>query len=358
MQDLAQGLAKRKGLTKRDAETFIHKVFEVIEERVVADGVVKIKGFGTFKINTVDSRESVNVATGERFVIDTHSRISFTPHPTLRDAVNRPFSDFETVIISDNVKTEDMEYIPPVDEDSSEPEAPAEEEQPEPADEEPVAEESIAEEPIAEEPVVEEPVAEEPIAYEPVVEEPVVEESVAEEPIAEEPVVEEAVADEPVIEEPVVEEPVVEEPVAEHPSSSNKKSAIIAVVACLVVLCVLCFVFWLPNKSENNKAVNVAEQTAEVQGESSAEKPSATVKKELTPEEAAEKYPQVAGGEYLIVGTKEDYTIQKGDDLYKLSMSVYGDKEFANYIIVYNDLKNPSHIEIDDVLKLPELRKK
>ncbi len=348
MQDLAQGLAKRKGLTKRDAETFIHKVFEVIEERVVADGVVKIKGFGTFKINTVDSRESVNVATGERFVIDTHSRISFTPHPTLRDAVNRPFSDFETVIISDDVKTEDMEYIPPVNEDSSETEAPAEEEQPEPVDEEPVVEESIAEEPIAEETVVEESVTEEPIA-----EEPVVEEAVAEEPIAEESVVEEAVADEPVIEEPVV-----EEPVAEHPSSSNKKSAIIAVVACLVVLCVLCFVFWLPNKSENDKAVNVAEQTAEVQGESSAEQPKVAVKKELTDEEAAEKYPQVAGGEYLIVGTKEDYTIQKGDDLYKLSMSVYGDKEFANYIIVYNDLKNPSHIEIDDVLKLPELRKK
>ncbi len=337
MQDLAQGLARRKGLTKKDAESFIHKVFEVIEERVVADGVVKIKGFGTFKINTVDSRESVNVNTGERFVIDTHSRISFTPHPTLRDAVNRPFSDFETVIISDDVKTEDMEYVPPVDEGSSEPEAPAEEEQPEP----------VAEEPIAEEPIAEEPVAEEPVA-----EEHVVEEHVVEEPVVEEPVVPKATT---LTNEPAAEKP---ESVVVESTSSNKKFSIIAVAACLVVLCILCFVFWHPKKSVEDKAVNVAEQTAEVQGESSAEQPKVAVKKELTDEEAAEKYPQVEDGEYLIVGTKEEYTLQKGDDLFKLSVGMYGDKKFAPYIIVYNDLKNPSHIEIGDVLKLPELRKK
>ncbi len=428
LQDLAQGLAKSKKMTRKDAETFIHKVFEVIEECVMADETVKVKGLGTFKLNTVDSRESVNVATGERFVIDTHSKISFTPHPTLRDAVNRPFSDFETVAISDNVKTEDMEYIPqamPIEE-TSEPVVEPSAEEPAPVEEasEPVEEEKPIEQPEPE-PVAEaaEPVAEDEPTVDAaplVAEEPEpAEESTA--PVAEEPTPEPAVAEAPVeevapIAEPSVEEEPVPEVLNEHSrrlanlalaesngkacfhtaeakskcprdnvasqptdevtpqnsavgtehsneptsqtTSSSKKGTIIAVVSCLVVLCILFFVFWYPNKPTEGEAATVAEQTAAAQEESTAEEASAPEVVELTPEEAAEKYPQVEDGEYLIVGTKEEYTLQKGDDLFKLSRGVYGDKKFAPYIIIYNNLKNPNHIEIGDVLKFPELRKK
>ncbi len=359
LQDLAQGVAKRKKVTRRDAESFIHKVFEVIEERVIAEGTVKVKGLGTFKINTVDSRESVNVATGERFVIDTHSRISFTPHPKLRDAVNRPFSDFETVVISDDVKTEDMEYIPPSDTPSEEPTEPSEEPS------EPIVEPASVAEPAVEPEPVEEPSesAEEPSEPE---EETVPKvqndgnrglASESESTSGESETSVSAVGTEPV-EEPAP-EPAPEPATAPtaSPKPSHRTGIIIGVLA-VAVLCILLFVLWHPNKLAKGDSANVAEQTDDVQEESTAEAPAAPVEKALTDEEAAEKYPQVEEGEYLIVGTKEEYTLQKGDDLFKLSVGMYGDKKFAPYIIVYNDIKNPSHIEIGDVLKLPELRKK
>ncbi len=355
LQDLAQGLAKSKKMTRRDAESFIHKVFEVIEERVMADGTVKVKGLGTFKVNTVDSRESVNVATGERFVIDTHSRISFTPHPKLRDAVNRPFSDFETVVISDEVKTEDMEYIPQTDTPVEDTPVLVEAASESAVDEtEPIAEDepSVGAAPlVAEEPTLTEE-APEPVAVEPAVEP--------------EPAPEPAPAPAPVAEPSAVEQPVPKVTAPTAHSKSSSRTGIIVGVLCLVVLCILFFVFWHPSQAtEGAEATEVVEQTVEVQVEATSDgaaateaQPAATPVVELTDEEAAEKYPQVENGEYLIVGTKEEYTLQKGDDLFKLSVGVYGDKKFAPYIIVYNDIKDPSHIEIGDVLKLPELRKK
>ncbi len=377
LQDLAQGLAKRKKMTRRDAEAFIHKVFEVIQERVIADGMVKVKGLGTFKMNTVDSRESVNVATGERFVIDTHARISFTPHPTLRDAVNRPFSDFETVVISDDVMTEDMEYIPPAETPAEETSVPAVEAV-EPKDED---EPSVDAAPlVAEEPTLAEEASE-----------PAPEPEPAEEPAAKEPAP--AAEPEPVTVEPKPTVPKVQnegnrglaseasQPTdgvtpqisaggTEHSNaqtsqttSSRKKGFIIAVVLCLVVLCVLFFVFWHPSAPtedtvEITETIVAQDDATSEQSTATEAQPATPVEETLTPEEAAEKYPQVEGGEYLIVGTKEEYTLQKGDDLHKLSVGVYGDKKFATYIIVYNDIKNPSLLLIGDVLKLPELRKK
>ena len=81
IQDLADGLVLRRGLPKKDADVFVRSVFEIIGEYLQTDKIVKVKGLGTFKLVTVDSRESVDVNTGERIVIKKYTKINFTPIP-------------------------------------------------------------------------------------------------------------------------------------------------------------------------------------------------------------------------------------------------------------------------------------
>ena len=101
VQDLSEGLVRRKGLSQEDAMTFVRTVFDLVGEFLQTDKIVKIKGLGTFKLVTVDSRESVDVNTGERIVIKEYTKVNFTPDPVLRDAVNKPFAQFETVILNE-----------------------------------------------------------------------------------------------------------------------------------------------------------------------------------------------------------------------------------------------------------------
>ena len=111
LQDLAQGLSNRSGLAKKDSDTFVRAFFELIEQYLQQDKLVKIKGLGTFKVVEVSGRDSVNVNTGERIHIKGHSKITFTPDATIRDYVNRPFADFETVILNDGVDRAAMENV-------------------------------------------------------------------------------------------------------------------------------------------------------------------------------------------------------------------------------------------------------
>lgn len=126
LQDLADGLVRRRGLTKKDAELFVRTVFEIIPQYLETDKQVKIKGLGTFKIVQVNSRESVNVNTGERFRIDGHAKVTFVPDAVLKDEVNKPFLQFETVVINDSTPLSEMERM-----DVPEPLAEDEEEEPE-----------------------------------------------------------------------------------------------------------------------------------------------------------------------------------------------------------------------------------
>ena len=89
------------GLNKNLSEQFVRSFFEIISENVMKGETVKIKGFGTFKLIQMDSRESINVNTGERIVIEGHQKISFLPDATLKDAINKPFAAFETVELND-----------------------------------------------------------------------------------------------------------------------------------------------------------------------------------------------------------------------------------------------------------------
>lgn len=103
LKDIAQALAKKKNIDVVDAEKYIDEFFSLIEDSLILDKVVKVKGLGTFKLVDVRDRESVDVNTGDRVIIDGHSKISFQPEANLKDLVNKPFSQFETVILNDGV---------------------------------------------------------------------------------------------------------------------------------------------------------------------------------------------------------------------------------------------------------------
>lgn len=141
--DLSGVLMSKNGLGDKESRRFVKAIFDVIQECLDEDKVVKVKGLGTFKIIEVDDRESINVNTGERVLIEGHSKLTFTPDSVMKEIVNKPFSQFETVILNDGVDF------------------------PEPAIEEPISEEPISEDPILEDSISEEPIFEEPVAADP-----------------------------------------------------------------------------------------------------------------------------------------------------------------------------------------------
>lgn len=100
--DLAHVLQDQHQLSKNEAEFFISLLVDVLTTGLKADKQVKVKGLGTFKVTSVNARESVDVNSGERIIIEGREKISFTPEPALRDKVNSPFEQFETVTVSDD----------------------------------------------------------------------------------------------------------------------------------------------------------------------------------------------------------------------------------------------------------------
>ena len=177
-QDLVNLLAQKNGLSRKKNVQFVNELVDLINEVLKDEKLLKISGLGTFKVIDTKDRESVNVQTGDRFVIEGRNKITFTPDAAMRELVNRPFSQFETVVLNDGV---DFSDIPE-----------------EPADEEPIIEEPVAEEPAVyglTEPINEEPAPEEPIIETPI--EPI-------EPIK--PIVEQFV-EQPIIEQPINDEP-------------------------------------------------------------------------------------------------------------------------------------------------------
>jgi len=368
LSELADALAKRKALSKKDAETFVRVVFDTIREYLFSDELVKVKGLGTFKLVQVDSRESVHVGTGERIVIDSHSKVTFTPDKSLADCVNRPFAAFETVILNDETSTEDMERIDPVMEPEPEPE-PIVEDIPEPV---------IEDEPGS---VVED------------VPEPVVEQ----EP---EPVIEDVPEPEPVLEpEPIVEpEPVrVMEP---EPSVPQKNGGSAKWLLWLLLLLLLVGVgYWLktnnmlnfPAKKSNPELVaQQPEQTTAQQPVPAPAKdttdvaqpdtlakpdsvatpatPSATaapatpsaIATKADAEKLAADYPQIENGEYWITGVSTVHVLAKGEDLSVLAKKYYGDKRLISYIIRMNHYTNAraNNLFVGAEVKIPELVKR
>ena len=109
LHELAEALGKKRGLTQEESARFAAAMFDVIRDSLAVEGLVKVKGLGTFKVVGVEARESVSVNTGERIVIGGHEKVTFTPDVEMKEMVNRPFSQFETVELNEGVTFERME---------------------------------------------------------------------------------------------------------------------------------------------------------------------------------------------------------------------------------------------------------
>lgn len=368
IQDIAKVLVEKSGLTQKEANKFATEMFSIIQQRLEEDELVKIKGFGTFKIINVEARESVSVRTGERVMIDSHAKVTFTPDTVMKELVNKPFSQFETVVLNDGVEFDD------VAEDNEENVAPVEDVI-SPVEELPVVEMAQVEE---EPQVVETPQIEE----EPQVEE---EPQIEEEPQVEETPMVKLAEDEPVEEEPVADE----EPVEEE-SSWKKWLLAVAVVLVLMGLSAYGGYYYAMQKMSAQKtetatikkdevatpekpvdSVAVAKDTVvaapvevaqtEVKAEESVKKEE-TVKQEVKepaeePDPYAAKDERVRLGAYRIVGTAEEVKVLPGQTFYSICRAHLG-PDMQCYVEVYNNLPKDPKIKEGQVIKIPKLKLK
>ena len=341
----------------------------MIEESLESDKYVKIKGLGAFKLIDVESRESVNVNTGERFEIQGHTKVSFTPEPALKDIINKPFAHFETVVLNEGTVLEDT----PVDSGSEEDEDT--EQKVEDVVPEVVAGSTVEIPEIAEK-------NDSPVESEPV------EETVA-------PV--ETVASEEVNEERV------EVIKTAGPAESSAMKYFIAIVALVVLLCAgtvayLYYPDWFDGLSAEqpveetagNEAGNEAGNTALMDSvgvkDSVAIAVKDTVSKKLIAEPVikqqeapvAVKQPVAAATSasqpkkqkkveyvpdstnYTIAGTQATYTIKPGETLTRVALRFYGTKALYPYIVKHNPdvIKKPDNVPAGTTIKIPKLVKK
>ena len=401
IQNLIEMLAEKHGMDKTDAESFVKEFFQLIEESLESDKYVKIKGLGTFKLIDVDSRESVNINTGERFEIQGHTKVSFTPEPTLKDLINKPFSHFETVVLNDETVLEDTAMG-----DNSEEEE-KEENFVEPESSTVVVESQVVVQETAE--VIEEKTenAEEELIE--TVEEQVIQtveevvEDIKEQPVSEEaPSVYQAESALSSEEEDLVPTYEVPEPPSPpvYKADNSTMKFFIGIVVLVVLLCVgaVTFMYYpdLLDRMSTPSKEKVADEKVErpaapvVLTDSITRKDTATVvaKKDtvaevVTPKVVEEPKPVVKqetpvvapkkeikktaatpfepdSVNYKIVGTKTTYTIQEGETLTKVALRFYGTKALWPYIVKHNSgvIKNPDHVPYGTVIKIPELEKK
>ena len=389
LQDIVNLFSQKQGIGKKEADLIVRTMFDLIEEALKTENYVKIKGFGTFKLTEVDARESVNVNTGERFEIQGHSKISFTPDTTMKDLINKPFAHFETVILNDGVELEDTPTEEVVEVPEMVEETPAiVEATPIVAEETPVVvEETIIEETPAPEatevPVV---VEEEPTIEEetPAVEEPmeeVVEETAPEQaeetPMVEEPAIEELIASEPVTETVPEEKPIIteEEPMVAQAKQDKKEKTINRILWGVIVVLVLIILFgayWMffrsddahevtPMPSVPEEVATLVEETIHMDTIFESEPPITMMPLELTAEELRKERVPVLGDtlEYVINGQEPlcEHTLKSGETIIRISVKYYGSKRFWPYIAKFNkeSITDPDNIPIGTVIKIPAI---
>ena len=371
IQEVAKVLVEKNGLDPKDASHFASEFFALILQQLQQDDQVKIKGLGTFKIINVEARESVSVQTGERVVIDSHSKVTFTPDTVMKELVNKPFSQFETVVLNDGVEFADLK---------DEKDAAVEEKEETVEEQQPVVAPIIEDEPAA---VIEEPDA--------VIEEPAAAPAVEEEPAAA-----------PVIAEPAA-APVAEEVVAEREQPVNTVTlddgednehpwwrwilTILGIAALMLLAAYGGYEYGrrqavaVPDTIVVKDTVYMAEmadsalltgeeveQPVAVQPETVQEAPQ-PVKEQAQPAKeqakpAAENFDKYAAmdervrlGAYRIVGTLREVTVEPGQTFYSICRAHLG-PDMQCYVEVYNGLpKNPT-IKVGQVIKIPKLESK
>ena len=382
LQDIINLLCAKHDMTKKDAELFVKTMFDLIEEALANEKYVKIKGFGTFKLTEVDARESVNVNTGERFEIQGHSKVTFTPDTTMKDLINKPFAHFETVVLNDGVELEGT-LTEEEATDAPEPmvEAPVMvEEAPVVIEETPIVVEEapiVVETPVVVEEDVETTIEEAApeVTEEPATtEEPITEEAEEKVVAMETPVVEEEVVVAPAVEEkPVITEP---EPMVQATKADTKEKNINRILWGVIVVLVLIILFgayWMfLRPSDTTEAPVVApeaqEEMAPVKEHTikqdtlfDSEPPIYMQPLKLTAEELKkERVPALADTlEYLINGKEPicEHTLQSGETIIRISVKYYGSKRFWPYIAKFNQdaISDPDNIPVGTVIKIPAI---
>ena len=387
LQDIINLLCEKQGMTPKDAETFVRTMFDLIEEALTNEKYIKIKGLGTFKLTEVNSRESVHVNTGERIEIQGHSKVSFTPDTSMKELINKPFSHFETVVLNEGVELEDT-----VIEEEGTPESTEVSETTIKVEETTIGQ-PIVEESVVEKPIVETPAIEEPIIQESMTEEPIEENSIVDEPVMEAPIVEETESEVPV-EPTIVEETIAtevlksieseesEKPITAEkeevstpmvPQGEEKKSSRIlwAIIIALVLIILFGF-YWLFMRPSTSTEIDL---TVPAKEEAIASTP-IEEEEEKQPEDTLEilsyvklsaeglrneRVPSLADTlDYQIIGTKEEYTLQKGETIIRASVKFFGSKKYWPYIVKYNMdvLKDPDNIPAGAQVKIPILTPK
>lgn len=357
-QQLARKVAEKKHISQKKAEAFLREFFDAIIRDVTTAGSVKITGLGTFKLIEVLDRESVNVNTGERIVIPGHSKLSFTPETSLKDAVNKPFADFQTVVLNESTSLEEMEKVPTL---SPETLAGQEMEEPESAPEpisEPEPEPDVEPEPVVEPESEPEPVHD--ALYE-----------AAQEP-APEPVVEIVSEPEPEPEPKPVYEPVAEPDTLAGQGGPSKVRALTGAEKCaltfgFILFGVLCYFLGYYRVLQPESESAQPEETPLFWDETIAGEDTTTWEDTTTvaPVVEVEQMKDTTSvkpshldpnKKYQIVGTRRTHIMKPGDYLTKIAVKEYGDKDFARYIISHNHFPDPDNVPVGKEIKLPELK--
>ena len=419
--DLKNHLVDKHGVSESDAQSFINDMNELLRTTLLEEGMVKLRGLGTFKLIDVDSRESINVNTGERVLINSHSKLSFSPDTAMRELINRPFSQFQTVILNEGVsfgneEEEENAIQEPTtivaEEQPTVENAPVTEEEPSMAEEIPAVKEEA---PAVEEPTVtidaevsivdNEPITE---AEEPeMVEEPTVTINAEVSIVDNEPITE---AEEPgmVEEEPTAEEKTntddnlmkedasgeeEEQPEDEEQTTAIEEEApkrhsavryMLYATSSLLLMLVSAYggYRYAYYEQEGAKAVAgtpIPNTTVKQQApEPSVEKATPAVPDTLpstaqpsTPtEEVAELAPtessldiyeqrdaRVRTGAYRIVGTLREVKVERGETLARIARRYLGEGMNC-YVEVYNDLTADTPLKEGQIIKIPQVELK
>ena len=378
LNNIAKVLVEKNGLEPKEAMMFTTAMFDLIHDRLNEEGIVKVKGLGTFKMIRVEARESINVRTGERVLIDSHAKITFTPDAVMKELVNKPFSQFETVVLNDDVEFTDMKSEETTDETNNSEQSESlvdvvsEGGTPEPAPEpapEPVAE--VAPEPAPE--VAPEPVAE--VAPEPA---PIV----APEPTREVPEPTVPSADEESEENTSAVQTCYEEDEEESHWHRNIGWAFLVLVlmAASAVGGYLYGVGQIPSQTamaDTVSAVKVNPVVTDTLVNDSLKADSVAVKTEAKHEDkaASEQQPQektsqdlhdkyaemdarVRTGAYKITGLDREVKVRAGDNLKRIARRELGSDDMVCYIEVFNKMNASAELKEGQTIKIPALKLK
>ena len=393
LSQLAERLAQEGGMSKAAAEQFVKNFFDIISQRVLVEGLVKVKGLGTFKLIQMEDRESVNVNTGERFTIEGHQKISFVPDADLKDRINKPFAAFDTVEIS----KEQAEALSRMDEEDEQevvapvaPVAPA-------VPEKPAAPEKPAEEPkkSAKEKRLEQKQAKK----------------------AEEAKMKAQKQQEKKEAAKVVDTPTVKD-ITQKKGTRCLLKVLIAILTMILVIGLVLFMLWpvvgnsvldIVEKNLNKvkiemvsdsvktvapaevAPVKAVEAPAETESAKPAESPAVKpaqpqqkpAKPAVKPAETPARTESLTAAKYPVIklnskdeakdlseftladvvnfsmeGVLDTYTLKKGETLTIVALNYYGSKKLWPYIAKYNNINDPARLKAGTVVKVPVLKSK